>query len=61
MTIPYNYLGNGSGSTIRTYMKVLLIQGDKAKEKWYRKGSKDEPHEYYIATNTREMTQPLYE
>jgi hypothetical protein len=51
---------NGCGSATHTYMKALLIQGDKAKVKWHQKGSTDEPYEDHIATKTHVMIQPLY-
>jgi hypothetical protein len=58
-------LGKGDAvaqqSPVDTYMKALLVQGDKEGEKFYRKGGSQGPFLEHMATKIHEMFRPMYE
>jgi hypothetical protein len=55
-------LGKGTAvarqSPVDTYMKALLVQGDKAGEKLHRKVGNERPFLEHIATKIHETSQP---
>jgi hypothetical protein len=57
-------LGKGAAvaqqSPVDTYIKALLVQGDKAGEKLHRKGDSQRPYLEHIATKIHEMYRPMY-
>jgi hypothetical protein len=58
-------LGKGDAvaqqSPVDTYMKAMLIQGDKAGEKLHRKEGSQGPFLEHMATKIHEMSRPMYE
>jgi hypothetical protein len=58
-------LGKGDAvaqqSPVDTYMKALLVQGNKAGEKLHRKGGSQGPYLEHIATKIHDISRPMYE
>jgi hypothetical protein len=60
-----NGLGKGTAvarhSPVETYMKALLVQGDKGNEKWHRQGGTSGLYLGHIAVQIHNMSQEAYE